>query len=196
MMRYLLALILTLLCSGSASADGVLSGLANPPVNGEYLTRQVAQFALTSTTSDQAIFTAAQDTLTMISGVYDFKCQLFFDNMSATSGNAIFKPLGTGTATITGWHWFSYGIDAASGAAAAAIFAYANGSASAASIMTATTATRLFFTAIGTFDMTVGGTMIPQIGLVTAASATTEPGSYCRFTRLAPTGTATLGAVN
>ena len=53
----------------------------------------------------------------------------------------------------------------------------------------------MFATITGSFDMTVGGTMIPTIALVTAAAATVEPGSYCHFVRFGATGMTTLGAV-
>lgn len=184
----------TLLPVSQAADSGILTPAGGAPST-EYFMRQNAQRTLTSQTQDQALFASDRDTATMVTGVYQFKCQVFLDSMSATSGNAIFKPLGAGTATITNWYWASWGVDASTGAAVALVGAWATGSSSAASIVTATTGTRLFFTSEGTFDLTVAGTVIPAIGLVTAAAATVEPSTYCRFVRLGATGFGTTGDV-
>jgi hypothetical protein len=194
--RSLLTLCVLLLATPVWASDISVPSSGSASVT-EYFMRQAAQYALTNTASDQALFAAAQDTATMVSGVYRFECHVFIDGMSATSGNAIFKPVGAGTATTTTWAWQATGFDAASGGANTAVTAFHTTSASAASIMLATVNTRLFFFARGTFDMTVGGTMIPAIGLVTAiGTATNEVGSYCHFVRLGATGMTTIGAVN
>lgn len=196
-MRYLLSLLLLVVLGGIAWAEGVLSPLANPtPSQFEYFTRQAAQRTLTNTTSDQALFASDRDVLNMVAGVYKFTCQIRLEGMSGTIGNAIFKPLGTGTATITAWNWHLWGFDASAGSTPVAEQAsHMSGTATAASMVTAATGTMLFVRTEGTFDMTVGGTMIPQVGLVTAIAATVEAGTYCHFVRLGATGLNTIGDV-
>lgn len=199
-MRYLLTLALLLTSLAVASAEGTLGTAANPTsatAVTEYFMKQAAQRTLTSTTADQAIFDASRDTATIVSGVYKFDCMLRVESMSATSGNAVIKPLGGGTATITTWNWRVRGIDQTSGSALAAeIAGHMSGANTAASMVTAGIGTGLYGTVQGTFDATVGGTLIPSIGLVTAAAATVEPGTYCHFVRLGATGLTLLGDVN
>lgn len=184
----------TMLPAAHAADSAVLTPSGGAPST-EYHMRQAAQRTLTSQTQDQALFASDRDVATMVTGVYRFECEVFLDSMSATSGNAIFKPLGAGTATITTWFWHAIGYDVAAGTPAAAVITFPTSSASQASIVTAATNTRLFFNAQGTFDLTVAGTVIPAIGLVTAAAATVEPGTYCRFVRLGATGLSTIGDV-
>lgn len=148
------------------------------------------------TTALQAIFASGNDTLTLTSGVYFFRCRVLLTNMSATSGNATFDAIGGGTATITpaqmGLHG---GLDAAS--ATNSGFAGRAGNWPALTTggnwTVAQTATECVGEFSGMFDCTVGGTIIPSVALTTAAPAVLQPGSFFIIERLGDTGATTNG---
>lgn len=144
-----------------------------------------AAYTLTSTTSAQKIFNAtANGALTLATGWYIFDAVIGVTSMSATSGNAQFQILGGGTATLGGVLYHDVGVDGASGTAATQTGSWAVASSSAASISTAGTGTALMMDIRGTFEVTVTGTIIPSIALVTAAAAVISAGSYFRCVRV------------
>jgi hypothetical protein len=199
-MSYILALVLLLISAIPASADGVLGILANPTAGQTiYLQRLIATNTLTSTTSSQAVFPSDRDVVTLPAGVYEFACQFRFSSMSATSGNLSFDYKGAGTATIPATNLFvTSGFDAVSmSTPTAAQQAFlSGGTVTASSAATAAITTLFGLDARGLFDVSVAGTVIPSVALVTAAAAVVDVGSYCLFTQLAPTGSIKLGDVN
>ena len=155
-----------------------------------YVAVPVGNRTLTSSTAEQAIFAAANDTLTLETGLYFFEMLISMDTMSATSGNAAFDLLGAGTATITRLHRH-YGVDGLTNAVAAG-----SGSADTAqtlpSMVTAGTGTGLQFMMMGAFRVTAAGTIIPSLSLVTAAAAIVRDNSFFRCRRM---GSSTAEAV-
>lgn len=158
--------------------------------------KQDADYTLTSTTSAQKIFNESTNgRVTLGTGHYFFECNLHFSSMSATSGNGQFQVLGAGTATMTNVFYSVMGIDNSTPLVAGTTTqSFSQTSSSAASMVTATTGTGLTAVIRGTFNITVTGTVIPSIALVTAAAAVTEDGAYCRFKRGGATGVTTYGS--
>ncbi len=148
--------------------------------------RLAASYTLTSTTSVQKLFNAtANGALTLPVGVYEFELQAIISSMSATLGNATISILGAGTAVIATAMSHMNGFDGAP--STTAFNAFTGGmttSVSLASQAVETTDTNLLTRIHGTFSVTTAGTLIPSIGLTTAAAAIVSAGSFFRCTRL------------
>jgi hypothetical protein len=147
-----------------------------------YFIRLTGVNTLVSNTNPQAIFgNIGGGTLTLPVGTYFFECLLSISSMSATSGNAKIDFLGAGTATTLKWLWNAQGYDATPAAGATAVLGHVYAaSASGASVLTAATGTGLDVYMKGSFDVSVAGTIIPTITLVTASAAAIAVGSHFR----------------
>jgi hypothetical protein len=140
---------------------------------------------LSNSGSEQALFTAANDTLTIETGTYRFEFIIALSTMSATSGNAAIDPLGAGTATVGSWQWGAWGQDTASITTVGTIGGtYTDSQQSAVNITSAGTGANMYVHGFGTFEVTGAGTMIPSITLTTAAAAVLQGGSYFMFERI------------
>ena len=187
--------------TGPAGADGA-PGATGPtgPAGADAVAtkswiRQAANRTLTSTTAAQKVFdSVAGGTLTLATGIYEFRCQVHVTGMSATSGNAQFQILGAGTATLARVSYSVVGNDNNSPLAASTRGGSAsNSSSSAASAITAGVGTGMFMDIVGQFDCTGAGTIIPSIALVTAAAGTVVQGTYFLVDRLGDTGAVSVG---
>lgn len=159
-----------------------------------HCTRQAASRNLTSSTAEQALFDAAQDTLTVETGTYRFESTFILTTMSATTGNAAFDFLGAGTATASDILYHAVGVDNTTVTNAATLTgSFSIAQQSVASIVTAGTGTGMGVRITGTFEITGAGTLIPSLTLVTAAAATVAAGSYFCIERWGATGVATVG---
>lgn len=151
---------------------------------------------LTSTTAQQAIFAAGYDALTVVAGTtYRFSALIHLSGMSATSGNFTFSLLGAGTAVINSAKWVAHGLDSTTPTTAAAGGSSLGSSATGAgNIVTAGTGTAVAVYLDGIFRVNPsgGGTIIPSVGLTTAAAATAETNT---FFELWPVGPHTLTSV-
>lgn len=147
-----------------------------------YWIHLTADYTLTSTTAAQKIFnTTTNGQVALPPGVYEFECFLYLTTMSATSGNARFTLGGTATTDRVGFH--VTGRDNSSPLNAGTITGSASvTTASVASMVSAGTGTGMTALIEGVFRVSAGGTLIPQISLVTAASAVVKAGSWfkCR----------------
>ncbi len=163
-----------------------------------YMLRQDATRNLTSATTEQAIFDAAYDTLTLPIGTYRFEMMLYITAMSATSGNLAVDPLGAGTAVCAAWMYHAVGIDAAAATSAAAqTGSFSITQQSVASVVSAATGATMGVRVEGMLEVTTAGTMIPSVTLVTAAAATVAVGSYFWAERISTSTTLTsLGAAS
>jgi len=152
-----------------------------------------SDYTLTSQTAAQKLFNwSTNGALTLTTGVYRFRCLIYLTTMSGTSGNGAFHLLGSGTATLARILYHVTGVDNTTPLVSAARGGSASvTSASAASMVTAATGTGLTAIIEGVFDMTVAGTIIPSIALVTAAAAVVKTGSFFECERIANTATAT-----
>lgn len=160
----------------------------------EYFICLSATHTLTSTTSAQAIFdSVAAGTLTLPTGLYFFDCLLSLSAMSSTTGNAKFDVLGAGTATVGSVLYYAVGIDGATGAAANQTGSTSVTVGSPASIVSGGTGTAMQVSIRGTFRVTVSGTIIPSIALVTAATAVVAVGSYFRCRIAGGSGATNVG---
>ncbi len=163
-----------------------------------YMLRQDGTRNLTSSGTEQAIFDAAYDTLTVPVGTYRFEMMLYITAMSATSGNLAVDPLGAGTAVCAAWLYHAVGIDATDPKLAAAQQgSFTITQQSVASIVTAGVGTAMGVRIEGMFEVTTAGTMIPSVTLVTAAAATVAVGSYFWAERISTSTTLTsIGAAS
>lgn len=155
-------------------------------VNGFRLARIATARTLTSTTAAQAIFDAANDTVTLPVGVYLVDGVISINTMSATSGNAQFQIKGAGTAVLADVLIDIVGIDGATATAAARSGSTMVTETSPASAVTAGTGTAMQMNINGTIEVTTAGTLIPSIALVTANAAIVAAGSYLRFSPVGP----------
>lgn len=147
-----------------------------------YWIHLTADYTLTSTTAAQKIFnTTTNGQVALPPGVYEFECFLYLTTMSGTSGNAMFTLGGTATKDRIGFH--VTGIDNSNPLNAGTRTGSASvTTASVASMVSAGTGTGMTSLIEGIFRVSAGGTLIPQISLVTAAAAVVKAGSWfkCR----------------
>lgn len=139
-----------------------------------------ANYTLSNSGSQQKAFDwSGNGALTLPTGYYRFKAMLYVTDMSATSGNLAFAIKGGGTATIANILYHGVGIDNANPLAAGSQQgSFSNADGSAASIITAGTPTALGVEISGVFNVTVAGTIIPSVTLVTAIAAVMNAGSF------------------
>ena len=152
-----------------------------------------ANYTLTSATTVQKLFNwSTNGALTLATGRYQFRAVIYVTGMSATAGNAAFSL--AGTATLADRIINALGVDSSTPLSAGAIDGSATiTSATVASMIPAGVGTGMFVEIGGMFNVTVGGTIIPSIQLVTAAAAIVQAGSYFECVRIADTGVTTLG---
>lgn len=175
----------------SKSCPQIYDGNAWVNIMTEQFMSLTATYTLTSQTGVQAIFnTPTAGTLTLPAATsYFFECLLNVSSMSATSGNFKFDVLGAGSATLTSVGWTAIGFDATTpGTAGAFSGSYTATAAGSGDIVTAGTGTAAVVLIKGIIRINAGGTLIPSIGLTTAASAVMGVNSYFRLT---PIGTNT-----
>lgn len=114
--------------------------------------------------------------------MYRFKCQFKITAMSATSGNGYFDFLGAGTAVIANpdIQWWGYDNTWASSpqSQSGSSNLATNTSVSGGNMFVAATATGIYATVEGMFDVTAGGTIIPSFAMVNAASGQVRIGSF------------------
>ena len=159
-----------------------------------HIIRANATRTFTSNTLAQTIFTSPTNgRITLEAGLYRVGGLLNFTGMSATSGNLLLNLLGAGTATIGSWLWHAWGVDAAAATAAAEGGEANVTSSSPASVVVAGTGVVLTVSIDGTFAITVAGTMIPSITMVTASASVLSVGSFLTFERIGSTGMVSVG---
>lgn len=170
-------------------ADGTWSPLTADRSYGQL----AANYTLTSAITVQKLFNwSTNGALTLATGRYQFRTMIYITGMSATSGNAAFSL--AGTATLADRVMNVLGIDSTTPLAAATSTGSATiTSATVASMVTPTVGTGMFVEIGGMFNVTVTGTIIPSIQLVTAAAAIVQAGSYFECVRISDTGVTTLG---
>ena len=148
-----------------------------------------------SVTTPQQIFTTpANGRLTLPVGLYHIEGLLNIGSMSATTGNFLFNLLGAGTATLGSILYHGIGVDGATGTAATQTGSTMVAASTPASALTAGTGTAATLNIKGEFEVTVAGTLIPSISLVTAAAAVLAAGSYLQITARGTTTTTSVGA--
>lgn len=193
--------VMTTISDGAIEADAdVFYGATDAGNRGYIPVRHVVRADATNTlansASEQALFTGANDTITLETGTYKFEALVHLNTMSATSGNAAYDPLGAGTATVGSWLWESFCVDGAAATAATWQGQYNTTQQTTASCATAGTNTNMAFKASGTFEVTGAGTMIPSVTLVTANAAVVAVGSYFMFERIGSTSMTSIGQWN
>lgn len=155
----------------------------------EYFVLLQSTNTLTSQTAAQPLFDGGGTGLTngalsLGTGTYFFECSFALSSMSATSGAFGFALGGTATKT-QGWHATAKKAVLATQAAPG----YTYNTAANATLVAASTATVASALIQGTIDVTVAGTIIPQVSLGVAAAAAVAAGSYFKIRRI---GSATV----
>lgn len=150
---------------------------------------QQATYTLTSQTAAQKLFNAsANGQVTLVAGTYEFDCVFSLSSMSSTSGSFGFAFGGGATLTQ---YWWSNANKATLATAAGGQMTY--NTAANTAIATATTATVAFARCGGILNVSVGGTVIPQVSLGVAAAAVVGVGSYFKIRALGDTAAASSG---
>ena len=150
---------------------------------------------LPNDTNLNAIFNdPANGRLTLETGTYEFRGRIHVTSMSGTSGNALMDILGAGTSTTGGWLWQVVGADA--NTPTAALTRTGSGgvtSATPASMLTAGTGSAILAQFEGSFEVTVAGTIIPSIQLVTASAAVVSVGTIFMIERIGTDSVVSVG---
>lgn len=150
---------------------------------------QQSTYTLTSQTAAQKLFGATTNgTVTLVAGTYEFECVFSLSSMSASSGSFGFAFGGGATLTQ---YWWSNANKATLATAAGGQVTY--NTAANTAIATATTATVGFARIGGMLNVSVGGTLIPQVSLGVAAAAVVGVGSYFKIRALGDTAVASVG---
>jgi hypothetical protein len=154
-----------------------------------------ATYTLTSTTATQKLFNIPTNGSLTVAALttYFFECFFSLSSMSATSGNTKFDVLGAGTATLTSSAWTAVGQDSTTpGTAGAPGGSFTATNVSSGDIVTAAVNTGLYADIRGIVRINAAGTIIPSVGLTTAAAAVVGVNSYFRIW---PVGSNTVTAV-
>ena len=163
----------------------------------EYFIIQNATYTLTSTTATQKLFNVTTNGAfaVLADSTYWFECQMNLSSMSATSGNLKFDVLGAGTATLTNASWSAVGLDSSTiGTAAANGGSFTAASASSGNIVTAGTGTGLIANITGVIRINTAGTIIPSVGLTTAAAAVVGTNTWFRIRKIGSGSVTSLGS--
>lgn len=158
-----------------------------------HIGRLTADYVLTSTVSEQKLFNfSTNGRLTLETGAYMFECLASITALSATSGNGAFDILGAGGATLADVLYRSVGTDGATATASTQTGSTMIQGQSPASQQTAGTNTAWQFDNRGTFEVTVAGTIVPSVTLVTASAGVVRAGSYFACWRIGASAADTL----
>jgi hypothetical protein len=190
---------LTSAAAGAIEYDGsVFYGDVAASTRGTIVSDQMVvlntAYTLTSQIAAQKLFNATTNgTVTLPIGTYQFECFYSLQSMSATSGSFGFA-LG-GAATFTQQWWSIAQKGTATFATATATQATYNISAANTTIATASTNTVGYAWIRGLINVTVAGTVIPQVSLGVAAAAVVGVGSYFKISPYSGTSGATNVAI-
>jgi len=166
----------------AASSRGVLAS--------DQIILQQAPYTLTSQTAAQKMFSVTTNgQVTLAAGTYSFDCFFSLSSMSASSGSFGFA-FG-GTSTLTQYWWATAQKGTATLATATTTQTTYNIAANT-TLTTASTNTVGYAQISGIIDVTVAGTLIPQVSLGVAAAAVVGAGS---FFRVRPIGSTTVTSV-
>ena len=180
--------------AGALEYDGVaLYATPTASQRGVIMAEQIillqAAYTLTSQTAAQKLFnTPTNGQVTLTTGTYEFECAYSLTAMSATSGAFGFA-LG-GTATFTQFYTTIAKKDSTLSAATAAQNTY--NTAANANITGNNTSTAGIANISGIINVSVTGTIIPQVSLSVAAAAVVGIGAYFR---IRPIGNTTVTSV-
>lgn len=147
-------------------------------------------YTLTSQTAAQKLFNnTTNGALTLPVGTYYFECFYSLSSMSATSGSFGFALGGTATSTRQWWSLAQKGTATLS--TATATQSTYNTAAANTTLATASTNTVGYAHIRGIINVTVAGTIIPQVSLGVAAAAVVGVGSYFKISPAAAANSTT-----
>lgn len=182
--------------AGNARVGGDLQVLGNLLRNDTVFARSTSVYTLTSTTSAQKLFgpdVSANGAVTLGTGLWRFYMYATINNMSRTSGNAALS-LAAGTATLSGYRVVARGADTATPPAVASFGTTAASlSTNTPNAVAASTVGSLIVEVEGWINVSVAGTVIPQIALTTAAAAQVADNSIFYAERIGDNTTNTKG---
>jgi len=154
----------------------------------EQLVQLNTAYLLTSQTAAQKLFNASTNgAITLPVGCYEFECRFALTALSATSGSFGFAMGGAATFTQ---QWTSAASKAAT-LATAATWQMAYNVAANTTLATASTSTVGTAIIRGRLNVTVTGTVIPQISLTQLATPTVSAGSFFRVNSISASNGAT-----
>lgn len=186
---------LTTATAGAMEYDGTVfyatpTALQRGVIMAEQIILLQSAYTLTSQTAAQAMFnTPAGGQVTLTTGTYEFECFYSLSAMSASSGSFGFALGGTATKTQFFWSLAAKGSPLATTTAANSTYnvTAANTALSAASVNTVG-----YANISGIINVSVSGTVIPQVSLGVAAAAVVGIGAYFR---IRPIGSTTVTSV-
>lgn len=169
--------------------DGTTAWGSIASIGAESVAELNTAYTLTSQTAAQKLFNSSTNgALTLPVGTYQFECFFSLSSMSATSGSFGFA-LG-GTATLT-QQWWSLAQKGTATLATATATQSTYNTAANTTIATASTNTVGYAFIKGIINVTVAGTVIPQVSLGVAAAAVVGVGSFFKLSPVSPTNSTT-----
>lgn len=188
---------LTTATAGAIEYDGTVlyatpTALQRGVIMAEQIILLQSAYTLTSQTAAQAMFnTPAGGQVTLTTGTYEFECFYSLSSMSASSGSFGFALGGTATKTQFFWSLAAKASPLATTTAANSTYnvTAANTALSAASVNTVG-----YANISGIINVSVSGTVIPQVSLGVAAAAVVGIGSYFRIRPIGSTTVTSVGA--
>lgn len=186
---------LTTATAGSLEYDGsVFYGDIAASTRGTIPSEQMVvlntAYTLTSQTAAQKLFNnTTNGAITLPVGTYQFECFYSLSSMSASSGSFGFALGGAGTFTQQWWSFAQKGN--ATLTTATATQATYNITSANTTIATASTNTVGYAVIKGILNVTVAGTVIPQVSLGVAAAAVVGVGSYFKVAPFSGTNSTT-----
>lgn len=173
--------------------DGVTTWANLPAYTSENVIVQNSNYALASQTAAQKLFNAsANGALTLPVGTYDFECLFILSSMSSTSGSFGFAFGGTATFTQ---RWMATAQKGTGTLSTATAPQTTYNTAANTALATASTNSSGYALIRGTLNVTVAGTIIPQVSLGVAALAVVNAGSFFKVSPKSRTSGATNIAV-
>lgn len=174
-------------CTGIGTSAGTWN--VNYSVEADEFIRLSSTYTLTNTTSIQKLFNSATNGALAVKAAYTYLFEgiINISSMSATSGNMKFDVLGGGTATLTSCKFMAVGLDNTTPGTAAAFGGSGTASnVSSGNIVTAGTGTAVYAYIRGILNTNASGTVIPSVGLTTAAAAIVGVDTWMRFSPIGP----------
>jgi len=143
---------------------------------------QTAALTLANNTNAQSLF-GTPSTVTLVAGTYEFECFFSLSGLSTSSSTFSFG-LATAGATFTQYWWATSVKAAFPGAGAVTYYTGAQNTLPAGGIAAASTTATGAARVQGLVVVTVGGTVVPQIQQITAATAATVGPRYFKIRAL------------
>jgi hypothetical protein len=156
---------------------------------------QNGDFTMATGNSLTKLFNASTNGgFTLPTGTYFFEAHVSLGSMSTNNENGKVNILGAGTATLAGQRWRLHGVDGTHDAISAMNNGVTvTGNETPSPMLSTTTTGEVHVIMVGTFRVTVAGTIIPSFAPTTSSTPVNKDGGYFRLRRIGDTSFAARG---